>query len=85
MRHNKQVSHGLFRTRDIGGCYAGIGRDLGGWSECVEDPNELGPAFLRARRETENGRPALLEIITSAETDFSFHRNDMVASGELKP
>lgn len=80
-----RVSHDLFRTRDIGGCYADIGRDLGGWSERVDDPNEIGPAFLRARRETENGRPVLLEIITNAETDFSFHRNDMVASGELKP
>lgn len=79
-----RVSHDLYRTRDLGGRYADIGRDLGGWSERVEDPAELGAAFLRARRETENGRAALLEIITNAETDFSFHRNDMIAAGLAK-
>ncbi|PKP99276.1 MAG: hypothetical protein CVT74_08350 [Alphaproteobacteria bacterium HGW-Alphaproteobacteria-13] len=68
------LSHEKFRTRDIGGDYAGIARDLGGWSERVEDPEDVGNAILRARRATENGRAALLEIITSAETDFSFRR-----------
>jgi hypothetical protein len=31
-------------------------RDLGGWSERVEDPGEIANAFRRARRQTEEGQ-----------------------------
>ena len=48
-------------------------RDLGGWSERVEDPAQIGDAILRARRQNEDGRAALLEFITSQEQGFS-HR-----------
>jgi hypothetical protein len=49
-------------------------RDLGGWSERVEDPGQIGDAILRARRQTEDGRAALLEFITSQEQGFSRRR-----------
>ena len=61
-------SHEKYGTRDVGGNYADLARSLGGWTERVEDPEEVGPAILRARRATEEGRAALLEFITSAET-----------------
>lgn len=60
-------SHEKYGTRDVGGDYADIARALGGWSEVVHDPAEVGPAILRAKRETEDGRPALLEMRTSDE------------------
>jgi thiamine pyrophosphate-dependent acetolactate synthase large subunit-like protein len=66
-------SHEKYRTRDVGGDYADIARALGGWSELVRDPAEVGPAILRAKRATEDGRPALLEIRTSDEQAHS-HR-----------
>lgn len=66
-------SHSAFRTRDIGGRYADIGRALGGVSERVDSPNDLRDAFKRAQEHTRNGRAVLLEIITSEETAFS-HR-----------
>jgi len=69
-----KASHEKHRTRDLGGNYAAIGKDLGGWSERVDDPAEVGPAILRARKENENGRACLLEFITSAETAFSHRR-----------
>jgi len=68
-----KISHERFRARDIGGNYANLARELGGWSERVEDPADIGNAILRARRQTEDGRACLLEFITSAETAFS-HR-----------
>ncbi len=68
-----KLSHERHRTRDIGGSYANLARDLGGWSERVTDPADVGNAILRARRQTEEGRACLLEFITSAETAFS-HR-----------
>ena len=72
--HAMAFSHERYRTRDLGGSYANIGRDLGGWSERVTDPADVGPAILRARRANEDGRAALLEFITSAETAFSHRR-----------
>jgi len=67
-----KLSQEKHRARDLGGNYAGLARDLGGWSERVSDPGKIGEAILRARQQTENGKAALLEFITSAETEFSF-------------
>jgi thiamine pyrophosphate-dependent acetolactate synthase large subunit-like protein len=72
--HAMAYSHEKFRTRDLGGSYANIAKDLGGWSERVDNPAEVGNAILRAREQNENGRAALLEFITSAETAFSHRR-----------
>ncbi len=68
-----RLSHERHRARDIGGNYAVLAGDLGGWSERVESPAEIGEAILRARRWIEEGQACLLEFITSAETAFS-HR-----------
>jgi acetolactate synthase-1/2/3 large subunit len=65
-------SHEEYGTRDLGGNYADLARSLGGWAERVEDPNELNAALKRARAvNEEEGRPALLEVITSSETERS--------------
>ena len=73
-----KLSHEKFRARDIGGNYANLARELGGWSERVENPEDVGNAILRARKQTEEGRACLLEFITSAETEFS-HRGGAAA------
>ena len=72
--HHMELSHRMYATRDIGGNYADIGRALGGWAEQVSDPNGIGAAIERAKQATEAGHAALLEIITSEETDLSFLR-----------
>ena len=72
--HAMAFSHEKHRTRDLGGNYANLAADLGGWSERVTDPAEVGDAILRARRVNESGRAALLEFITSQETLFSHRR-----------
>ena len=72
--HAMQLSHDRYRARDLGGSYANIGRDLGGWSERVEDPSQIGDAILRARRQNDEGRAALLEFVTSQEQGFSHRR-----------
>ena len=66
-----QLSHEKHKARDLGGNYAALAKDLGGWSERVEDPGDIGNAILRAKRATEEGHTCLLEFITSAETAFS--------------
>ncbi|HKX51052.1 MAG TPA: thiamine pyrophosphate-dependent enzyme, partial [Candidatus Binatia bacterium] len=65
------TSHKLFGTQNVGGNYADIGRALGGWSERVEDPDQIAPAFERAKKATQDGKAALLEFITSREHDYS--------------
>ena len=72
--HALAISHQKYRTRDIGGNYAGMARDMGGYAERVETPAEIAPAIQRARRATEDGQAALLEIITSEETASSLRR-----------
>jgi hypothetical protein len=72
--HAMQASHEKYRTRDLGGNYANLAKDLGGWSERIDDPGKVGAAILRARQQNENGQAALLEFITSAETAFSHRR-----------
>ncbi len=67
-------SHELYGTRDIGGNYADMALAMGGWAEQVEDPADVGPAILRARKATEEGKASLLEFITSEETAFSYRR-----------
>jgi acetolactate synthase I/II/III large subunit len=69
-----KLSHDRHKSRDLGGNYANLARELGGWSERVSDPNDVANAILRAKRQTEEGRTCLLEFVTSAETAFS-HRN----------
>jgi len=65
------TSHKLFGTQNVGGNYADIGRALGGWSERVEDPDEIAPALERAKKATRDGKAALLEFITSREHNYS--------------
>ena len=74
-----KLSHDVHKARDLGGNYAAIGRELGAWTERVEDPNDVANAILRAKRATEEGKTCLLEFITSAATAFS-HRGGGAAA-----
>jgi thiamine pyrophosphate-dependent acetolactate synthase large subunit-like protein len=72
-RHMK-TSHDLYRTRDLRGNYSDMARAMGGWSERVENPEDIKGAITRARRATDGGRAALLEFITAEEHTVShFH------------
>ena len=70
-RNSLARSQELFRARDLGGDYCEIARALGLKAERVERPDEIGPAIRRARKATEGGTAALVEFITSDETDFA--------------
>ena len=60
-----------FKTKFLTGDYVKVAEGLGGYGEKVENPADIIPAIQRAQKETEAGKPALLEIITREETDFS--------------
>jgi acetolactate synthase-1/2/3 large subunit len=73
-RHALVVSHDRYRTRDIGGNYADLGRAMGGRAERIEKPAEIVPALERARKLNADGHAVLLEFITSEEIEFSHRR-----------
>jgi acetolactate synthase-1/2/3 large subunit len=59
-----------YGLRYVSGDYARVANGLGGYTERVEKPHELVPAFRRAIAEVEAGRPALLEVITREEAEY---------------
>jgi acetolactate synthase-1/2/3 large subunit len=69
--HAMQASHERYGTMNILGNYADLARSLGGWSERVEDPNQIVSALQRARKVTDDGKAALLEFVTSREIAYS--------------
>jgi thiamine pyrophosphate-dependent acetolactate synthase large subunit-like protein len=73
--HAMHASHERYGTMNILGNYADLARSLGGWSERVEDPNQIVLALQRARKVTEEGKAALLEFITSREIAYSRMRD----------
>ncbi len=78
-----------YRIAELGGNYSEIARALGGYSERIEDPAEIGGAIKRALRVTdEQGEPALLEFVTAQETDWSWRGSESMlgtAAGDFKP
>ena len=60
---------------NILGNYADLAKSLGGWSERVEEANQIVPALQRAHRVTEEGKAALLEFVTSREINYSRMRD----------
>ena len=51
--------------------HAWFARALGGYGERVTEPGEVVPALRRAIRQTHEGTPALLELLTAKEIAFS--------------
>jgi len=66
-----QVSKEKFKSTDISGNYADFARALGGYGERVTEPGEIAAALRRGIEATRQGRPALLEFITTQEKLYS--------------
>jgi acetolactate synthase-1/2/3 large subunit len=64
------VSTERWGLRYVSGDYAKVAEGLGGYTERVEKPHDLVPAFRRAIEEVAAGRPALLEVITREEAVY---------------
>ena len=65
------VSTEKYRSTDISGNYADMAKAFGGYGERVTQPGEIKAAIQRGIEATKQGRPALLEFITSKETRVS--------------
>ncbi len=58
----------------LSGDYAKVAEGLGGYSERVEQPDDIIPALQRGKKAVDSGQAALIEIITREETDFSTYQ-----------
>jgi thiamine pyrophosphate-dependent acetolactate synthase large subunit-like protein len=65
------VSTEKYRSTDISGNYAQFAQALGGYGERVEKPTDIIPAIKRGIKATQEGKPALLEFITTKEVEVS--------------
>jgi acetolactate synthase-1/2/3 large subunit len=65
------ISTKKYRSTDISGDSAAMARAFGGYGERVEQVADIIPAIKRGIEQTKNGTPALLEFITSKETEVS--------------
>ncbi len=66
-----KVSTEKYRSTDISGDYAAMARAFGGYGERVTKTSEIAAAIKRGIEQTKQGKPALLEFITSKETSIS--------------
>src|ERR1700761_6594464 len=65
------ISTDKYRSTDISGNYADMAKAFGGYGERVTDPGDIVAALKRGIEATEHGQPALLEFITSKETEVA--------------
>src|SRR5947209_2894337 len=65
------VSTEKYRSTDISGHYAKFAEALGGYGERIEKPADIVPAIKRGIKATQEGKPALLEFITTKEVEVS--------------
>ena len=65
------ISTEKYRSTDISGNYADMAKAFGGYGERVTQPDDIKAAIKRGIEQTQAGTPALLEFITSKETEVS--------------
>jgi acetolactate synthase-1/2/3 large subunit len=65
----------MYGASKLGGDCAGVARALGAYAERVTEPSNIRGALSRARGETQQGRPALVEFVTARERSLSTVQN----------
>ena len=66
-----KLSHQKYRTCDISGNYAEFAKALGGYGERVTEPEQVVHAIVNGIRATKEGKPVLLEFITTQEVRYA--------------
>ena len=69
--NHMKISHEKFKARDLDGDYADIARSLGGWSEVIDDPEDIASSLLRAKAKNQEGISVLLQFNTSKDQNFA--------------
>jgi acetolactate synthase-1/2/3 large subunit len=69
--HLMKSSKDRFQSTDISGNYSEFAKALGGYGERVTEPGEIVNALKRGIKATKEGKPALLEFITTQDKVYS--------------
>jgi len=69
-----KLSREKYKTTDISGNYADWAKALGGYSERVTDPNQVAHALANGIKATQEGKPVLLEFITTQDKVYSTYQ-----------
>ena len=69
--NHMKISHEKFKARDLEGDYADIARSLGGWSEVIDDPEDIASSLSRAKEKNQEGISVLLQFNTSKDQNFA--------------
>ena len=69
--NHMKISHEKFKARDLDGDYADIARSLGGWSEVIDDPEDIASSLSRAKEKNQEGISVLLQFNTSKDQNFA--------------
>ena len=70
-----KLSMDKYRSTDISGNYADFAKALGGYGERITAPGDIVPAIKRGIAATLDGKPALLEFITTVDKVYSTFRD----------
>jgi len=66
-----KLSREKYKSTDISGNYADWAKALGAYSERVTDPNQVAHAIANGIKATQEGKPVLLEFITTQDKIYS--------------
>ncbi len=69
--NHMKISHEKFKARDLDGDYADIARSLGGWSEVIDNPEDIASSLSRAKEKNQEGISVLLQFNTSKDQNFA--------------
>ncbi|MCP5146126.1 MAG: thiamine pyrophosphate-requiring protein [Gammaproteobacteria bacterium] len=71
-----QLSREKYNSTDISGNYSEMAKAFGGYGERVTEPSEINHAILNGIAATKQGKPALLEFITTQDKVYSTFRGE---------
>ena len=68
------LSKEKYHSTDISGNYSEFAKALGGYSERVTDPTQVAHAIINGIKATKEGKPVLLEFITTQDKIYSTYQ-----------
>jgi acetolactate synthase-1/2/3 large subunit len=66
-----KYSQDKYKSCEIGGNYADFAKSMGGYGERITEPDQIVHAIQNGVRATQEGKPVMLEFITTRDVHYS--------------